>query len=300
MTKKFTMDPQEFDELMRRVDRQLVSEGVRIDMRPLTALSKVSVEFGIQMPLGPMPSGSDHPAAENWPTSERIRAWFEHRYGDRLKVRLGAGRMAVLIENDVWIISFPRCYGTIKFIVSRGETPPQLPNSRKPAIYNILNSIEKLPKGLRHSLSDSCLRRLFDDFVLGYDGYRLFRASGGGELIESALGDIAACVANLAGERSNYGLAKWSSLQAAEKMLKARINAAGMDFPKTHNLNLLAAKTREAGLCSPHEQTITKLQCGAGIRYGDEECTVEDAVEAHHAVFELSCQLANKPIPRGN
>ena len=82
--KKIPSDPHEFDELLQKVDRQLASEDVRIDMRPMEALGVVSTEFGIPLPLGPMPPGMDHPAGMYWPISERIRAWFEHRYGDRL------------------------------------------------------------------------------------------------------------------------------------------------------------------------------------------------------------------------
>lgn len=291
MRKNFPNDPLEFDELLLRVDRQLADEGMRIDMRPLNALRVISTEFGIPLPLGPLPPGMVHPAGRYWPISKRIRTWYERRYGDRLKVHLGPGRMAFLIENDVWVFRFPRFYGAVRLTSSRTVKSVLMRNNGEPAIYNILDCIEKIPEGLRHSLSDSHLGQLFDYFMLGFEGLRQLQTLAGDELVKSAFADIAACVDHISGNSPNYGLAKWSSLQAAEKVLKAGIRKTGAQFPKTHELSRLVNKARDAGLDFNNQGVIGKLQCSPGIRYGEELCTLVQAVEAHHAVFELSCEV---------
>ncbi|MBW2608497.1 MAG: HEPN domain-containing protein [Deltaproteobacteria bacterium] len=291
MEKNIPNDPHEFNELLLRVDRQLADEGIRIHMRLLHALRVISTEFGIPLPLGPPTAGMVHPTDRYWPISERIRTWYERQYGDRLKVHLGPGRMAFLIENDVWVFRFPRCYGKVKYTASRTAKSISMCANGEPAICNILDSIEKLPEGLRHSLSDSHLRQLLDNFMLGYDGLRQLQTLVGDELVNSAFADIAACVDHISSNSPNYDLAKWSSLQAAEKVLKAGIRKTGAQFPKTHKLSQLVKIARDAGLDLHSDGVIVKLQCSPGIRYGQEPCTLEQAVEAHHAVFELTCDV---------
>ena len=214
MTQTFPSDPSEFDAVMRRIDLQLAAKGISIDWRPMRALGEVSTEYGIPLPLSEFPPGTSHPAGRNWPISKRIFAWYDERYGDRLKVHPGPGRMAILIEGDVWVFRFPLLYGKVKIVASRTIESVAMRSDGQPAIHNILDSIEKLPQGLRRSLSDRELASLLSSFILGMDGLERIQSLGADPLIGSAFADIDACVNHLAGTEPNPGLAKWASLQA--------------------------------------------------------------------------------------
>jgi len=281
----------EFNELLERIDAQLRKERVSIGFRPLRALGVVSSEYGIPLPLGPLPHGTSEPAGKNWPISERILAWYRTRYGDRLKSNLGPGRMAVLIRNDVWVFRFPRFYGSVKIIASRtGESIP-MTNNRQPAMHNILDSIDKLPARLRGSLTEHELQTLYQWFISGHKGFQRIQSLAGDDLIKSALADIDACVGNLSGDKPNFGLAKWSSLQAGEKVLKAAIHRKGAVFSRTHDLSALINEASRAGLCLHIDSIIASLQCSPGIRYGEEACGLREAIDAHHAVFTMASRV---------
>jgi hypothetical protein len=285
--KALPSDPDEFDRLLLKIDQQLADKGIGIPWRPLRALGLVSQECGIPLPLGPFPPGVSHPAGKNWPVSKRIHEWYEHRYGDRLKTQMGPGRMAFLIGNDVWVFRFPLFYGRIRMVASRTAKSVPMSTSGQPAVHNILDSVEGLPEGLRHSLSDSELLTLADCFRLGFEGLEQIQSLGGDDLIKSALADIDASVDHLSGDKPNYPLAKWSSLQAAEKVLKAAIRQRGGAYSKTHELSELTHEAAEAGLRLQIDEVVHALQCSAGIRYGEEPCSLRQAIDAHHAVFRL-------------
>lgn len=284
-------DPNEFDNVLLRIDRQLASEGVSVCCRLPRARGLFSSEFGIPLPLGPLPAHMSHPAGKYWPISKRIQTWYEHRYGERLKSYLGPGRMAFLIDADVWIFRFPLFFGKVRFIASRTTASVRMGKHGAPAVYNILDSIENLPDGLRGSLSDSDLRQLFEYFIFGFHGLRRLQTLQGDELVESSFADIDACINHLLGDRPNYSLAKWSSLQAGEKVLKATIRKTGAQYAKTHELSHLAEDAHRAGLCLDIKTIIGSLQCSPGIRYGNETCTLRQAIEAHHAVFKLAREV---------
>lgn len=287
-------DTQAFSEMLERVDNKLAMEGLDIPQRPIHALRVVSMEFKIPLPITPPIPGTEHDVYKYWPISQRIYRWYDYRYGDRLKMDSGPGRMAFLIANDVWIFRFPRLYGSANLVASRTTKSDKFRTDGKPATYNILDSIDGLPPGLRHSLKDPELGRLFDYFILGFKALSGLENFTGIELIKSAQADISSSIDHLIKRNTDYGLSKWASLQVAEKLLKVLIKKVGGNFSKTHDLNKLTIEAQSHGVTLDIDVLLKKIQCGPGIRYGQEKADLNGAIEAHHAVMVLSKIITDK------
>lgn len=278
-------DETEFNELMASVDHELADAGFSIPQRPIHALRIVSVRFGIPLPITPPIPGTYHETNQYWPISSRIYKWYDERFGDRLKIDFAPGRMVFCIGNDLWGFRFPRIFGSANLIASRTERSDKLRTDGKPVIVNVIESIDGLPDGLRLSLTDQQLHAIFDSFILGFgafDGLEQFRDE---DLVKTALADISAAVDHLLGIHPNYGLSKWSSLQAAEKLLKFSISQVGGAYPKVHNLDELIYEAAKHRLSFHLQKEIELIHCTPSIRYGQESCTRDEALEAHHATF---------------
>lgn len=285
-------DPREFENLMAQIDHDLGSDGLAIPQRPLHALRLISMRFGIPMPVTPPIPGITNEAHKYWPVSDRIYKWYDRRYGDRLKMDFGPGRMATLIDHDVWVFRFPRIYGSARLVASKTIKSDRKRTDGNPVIFNILDSMDDLPEALRASLTDAQLSTLLKDFVLGFVTLSTLNTVAGEDLIRAALADISATVDQLSGRNPEYGFAKWSSLQAAEKLIKAAIKRSGGKFSMTHNLEQILKEAKQLGLAFDIDETISKIQCTPAIRYGQEPCRKDEAISAHHAVFEVAKRVS--------
>ena len=87
------------------------------------------------------------------------------------------------------------------------------------------------------------------------------------------------------------GHSKWASLQAAEKVMKAAIALAGVDYHHKHDLNKLMEQLQQAGIQGDLTALIADIQCRGGIRYGEEPCNRDDAILAHHASLRIIIKL---------
>lgn len=284
-------DPEEFNKIMREVDQQFTSSGVSIPQRPIKALGEVSQRFSIPLPISKPRKGFQHESDEFWPVSERIYKWYEHSYGDRIKMDSPLGRMAILIEGDVWTLRLPRIFGSVSFIISRTVVSDGWRSDGKPAVYNVLDAVENLPRTRIPRLPDNELEQIFQKFQLGFGAFGILDGSAKYPLVRSALADIDTSIEHLFGSNENYGLSKWSSLQAAEKLFKAAIELAGGRYSNTHKLDRLSREAEAVRLTGDWGALIRLIQCSPGIRYGEEPCDRDSAIVAHHAVLGLAIML---------
>jgi len=227
-------------------------------------------------------------ANQYWPISSRIYKWYEGRFGDRLKIDFATGRMIIRIGNDLWRFRFPRIYGSANLIASRTERSDKLRTDGKPVIVNVVDSIDGLPEGLRLSLTDQQLHAIFDSFILGFAAFDRLAQFHDEHLVKTAFADISAAVDHLLGTYPNYGLSKWSSLQAAEKLLKFSINKVGGAYPKVHKLDELISEAAKHRLSFHLQKEIALIHCTPSIRYGQVSCSRDEALEAHHATFHVA------------
>lgn len=291
MEKCFPKDEHEFNELMNQIDSELVEQEIPITLRPTSALSIISTRFDILLPFTKPFPGADSDLSKNWPISERVKKWYNHHYGNRIKMDLSIGRLAFMINKDIWVFRFPRLYGSAEFVSSRTIKSERNRSDGKPVIINILDRIENMPDGLRMSLSDSQLIMLLNHFLLGYEVLSTLKKLSGNDLINFALADISVSIDLLLIQQPQYGYSKWSSLQAAEKLLKATIEMRRGNYSWSHKLKILVEEVKKSGLDLDVSKIVDDIQCTPATRYGQEQCSKTDAIRAHHAVFELATEI---------
>ena len=292
----------EFLVLMEEVDERLRKKGVRIPGRVVAGVGELSELLKVELQL--TTSGREPIEGSYEGDNLVIRAdqWFQARYGDRLLADFSPGRVAALLRGDVWEIKLPKIWGRVRFIASRTQasttsSKPTLVRKGErpkgpPPLYNVLESIVALPDGLRQSLTDTELQSLLDVFLLALPAYDAMRAVRDARFVPEALTDHEQTVRHLSGKLAHPGQARWSALQATEKMYKSYLDEVKVPFKKVHNLTELSALTVTAGLDEADKHLIATVQCSAGVRYGEEAASVEEAVAAHHAALDLSWYLA--------
>lgn len=275
----------EFEVLMREVDAKLTSDGVDIPARPMLALREVSLKYKVPIPAAGDFARLPPDLRAQAPVSQAIRKWYDDVYGDRLKIDPCLGRTVVRLDGDLYILRIPLAWGTARFVMSR-EFMPEPGISQGPAIVNMPQLVDDLTEAKALKLSDAsleeiataCRRALLAFYTLNSTSHELMRI---------AHGDVAVAVSNLMVRRGRFGESKWASLQAAEKALKAAISLAGESFGKVHELEKLFAQLGAVGIRVPSKRFVDAIQCKPGIRYGEELCTLEEALDAHRGSLDL-------------
>lgn len=92
----------------------------------------------------------------------------------------------------------------------------------------------------------------------------------------------------------NFGLAKWSALQATEKALKGFSQILTGQHRRGHNLSLVAAEAAAAGLPAEVNEHLPTIQCDASVRYGEIPVTRSEALAAHHASLQVMRIIGRK------
>jgi hypothetical protein len=110
-------------------------------------------------------------------------------------------------------------------------------------------------------------------------------------LIAIAISDTKTAVGKLMDRDEHWGDSKWASLQAAEKCLKAAIDIRGGSPGRTHMLGELKNDLAQLGVSIATPSLIDAIQCTPSIRYGDEPCSMDEALAAHHAFLRLVVEL---------
>jgi hypothetical protein len=251
----------------------------------------VGRRFKIAMPLVSSPSGTLPELRRYAQLSKNIHDWYELVYGDRLKIDFSPGKMVLTIEGDLYLLALPRIYGAVHFFATRQFLERKSFVTRGPAGSNILQLIETLTPIKAATLSDQTLDHITKDFKLALEAHDLLESSQDHSLIRIARGDIQTAVNNLMDSADRFGESKWASLQAAEKILKATIELEGAKFKFGHELETFCEQLDRLGISCEWAPLISKIQCGAGIRYGEMTCTRDEALEAHQASLGLVVAL---------
>ncbi|WP_230469837.1 HEPN domain-containing protein [Lujinxingia vulgaris] len=270
MSTNFPHNDNDFHALMLEVDREIANEGYSISRRPLIALSKIAKRFQIPLEITPKKSPQQNPSI-----SDKVLTWYDTQFGNRLKMNMSIGRMVFSIQNDLWIARFPTIFGSADILneeFMRKSFKDLSAERWKTFTKNDVHTIRQL-------------------YSLGYSTFSLLTQHINQPLIKSALVDSEAAVEQLASDRYDYGLSKWSSLQFSEKIMKASILHNGGKIRRSHDLSKLAKDANNVGLQGSWDGIIHHIQCSPGIRYNDETCTKEEALIAHHNSIHLVAQL---------
>lgn len=279
----------EFEEMMRDVDRVLVAAGHPIANRPLLAAREISMSRQVPIPMGANPSLLPPELRPFAPLGQAISQWYEHTYGDRLKVDMTPGRVVAELDGDLYVLKVPRIFGQVQLVISRTFLSTR-GIGRGPATCNILQLIEGLTPAKAALLSDASLQHLNDVFGRALPALYTVENTRH-DLMASARGDLSSAVNGLMDRDQRFGASRWASLQAAEKVLKAAIALHGGMFKKTHILAELCVEIRELGVAFDEPELVSAIQCSPAIRYGQETCSQAAALAAHHASLDLVTRL---------
>jgi hypothetical protein len=259
-------EAQTFDEYMSSVNQRLIDDGVDVEARPMRAWLMVQRELKVGLAM---------PGAG----SERIFAWFRGLYGERLHIDFSPGRILVMLRGDAWAMKLPRVFGT----------PPPLP---------FVRMIEKSTETLIHGLATEEL-----------DGLKLIarRAMEAFSAMENKLplevqADWRTAVDQVVTNHHSYGLSKWSSQQAVEKVLSAYVsrNGGNTRLPRragfhAHSLEPLVEEAERVGLQAVDRQLLAQAECSASARYpGRLSVTVQQAVAANQSSILICGAIARQ------
>jgi hypothetical protein len=283
---------------MEWVDSRLREDGTSIPGRPSRAMSILAVELREPF-VTPYP---ERALLEGCYTGDdltmRVEEWFDRRYGERLKIDMSPGRAVILIRNDPWVLKLPLIVGTWEIVT---EDPPRDPPDNfaritnpgaPPNKHNCLRSIVDMPDALRSSLRPRERGEILLLFEMCFEVFHGLNDLRESRLVIQSLASIDAAVDHLLGARRNPPLAKWASLQTAEKMLKEYIRAKGARFKHAHDLEVLANHAESLGLPHVGRTQLAEIQCAAGVRYGDVAVSVSEAVQAHLASIAVAGHVA--------
>lgn len=288
----------EFKAMMEIVDSFLRQSEIPVHARPIRGWFEISRTLNLGLRMSPC---QDRAAIEGIYIGDdltiRIFDWFDKRYGNKLAVRAGPGRGVVMIRGDFWEVQFPAIFGTVYFFISATEKSSIQKDDlklRRAPKCNIIDEITDFPAGLALSLSSSELRAIADLFLVAYQAMLAICQIRELSMIEEALRDVDSAVNHLMSNPPHYGLSKWASLQTVEKLFKTFLTVKKVDFPHHHNLQTLAKLATNKGLFAVDKSLIDKIQCSAGVRYGDEKVSKEEAYEAHTLSVILSGRVAQE------
>ena len=281
----------QFLSVMEQVDAELQNEQVPIHARSLHAILKVGKRVGENLVIGPLPKTPVENVYSGLSLSTRIVGWYERRYRDRMKVD-PCSYTAVMVREDVYKMRLPYFAGSLELIcrpdLMGEDLGPRIKTGGRPVTVNILDSIEGLTKHYAESLRDEELRELANRYVMALHAVELIKvASQHFSLVPEARGNMTNAVELLFSTPPQYGLSKWESLQAAEKVLKAFISAKGAKFKFTHILEDLALPAELLGLPMIPRAELRDIQCSPQVRYGDIPVSPREAVKAHQAALSV-------------
>jgi len=291
----YTMEKEnEFNKMIEEIDNDFKRKDMPIFQRPIYAIGKVSRRLNTRLIINHrgLPIRGDYSGDS---LVAHIREWYKKRYGDRLKIDLSPGSVAVLIKRDLWKIKFPLLFGKARFVfnpnLEKFKDEPKY-KINESIIINPLNCIEKFTTEIAKSLSRKDMRELAQFFVFAFETIRRFSEIKTKPFVPEARSDLKTAVNNLFYSPPNYGQSKWASLQFTEKLFKCFLKLKKVNFPKKHNLEQLTHLAFQSGLKIIPLNIIKNIQCSAGVRYGEERVTLKEAVDAHHSSLRICAILA--------
>jgi len=280
-----------FLRLIEKIDHELGESSLSFHQRPLHAFYKLAnmLDSAAQYDMFPR----DEIADDNYSNSAlcaQVHRWYKSRYGDRIKIHPGPGSYILIIKNEPWEVVYPLCYGRNEFTIDsnlqRKDRYVITSSGVKIPSVNILSHVKNMTYAVASSLSDGERKELLEEYMFGLNAVQSLRSIESVPYMDQAMNDYDVSISNIFHKYPNYNNSKWSSLQFAEKTMKAKLKVAEIEFPKDHKLSVLSRKLTDLGIDIP-DQMISAIQCPAGVRYGEVAVTGREAILAVQSALAL-------------
>ncbi len=282
----FNLSDDAFENVMTVIDVEVRKGSNVIPGREALALAEFTRKFQIELPMG-------------HPLEERIVNWFKKVYGERLNTDFNRGCSAVMIRGDLYKLRFLMSFGPA-VILARADWIGRRMARREPngEILRVINLFEHhiegmTPDNARRLTSEEC-RELTTAYLRMESAFTALEVASTGPnvYITEIVDDLKATTSYLLSEPPNYGFARWSSLQATEKIVKSYI-ASKQEVPeRVHRLSAMCQAANKLGLPLQESAKIAAIQCSAEVRYDSAGATKEEAITAHYISLEICATIA--------
>jgi HEPN domain-containing protein len=276
---QFNISNEDFEKAMHEIDADLRAESPIFRGREVRGWAMFCQRFGLDEVR------MDHPL------SQRIYAWFHAMYGDRLNIDFDLGKTVVHLNGDLYPLRCVRSFGTVIVICSPSmlgmNLGPKLRTDGTRPILNILDFVLGLTPAMARRLSFDHCKVILQSYCEAFLTFLGLESAFGQRYIKEAIDDCQMSVESLFLRTPNYGLSRYSSLQAVEKTLKSFILSKGKAPAFTHRLISLTNEAYTLGLPELDKNRIADVQCAASVRYDANGSTKDEAVIAHHSAFDI-------------
>jgi HEPN domain-containing protein len=285
------LNREQFVALLEEIDKSLSESEVLFQQRPLHAFNRLAKKLD--------PEGrffmrlEEHIPDDDFSNDAlcmQVHRWYEKRYGDRIKIHMGPGSYLITIKGEPWEVELPSVYGQVSFTIDRNLSNDNRykvnDSGRQIPEINILCHVKDMTQEIASNLSDAEREEILKDYMFGLNAVQFLRDMHKVEYMKQANNDYDTAVNNVFYKYPDYNNSKWASLQFAEKSMKAKLTQKGVSFKRSHNLSGLAKSLSTVGINIP-AAVIDKIQCSAGVRYGEENITREDAIGAIKSSLSL-------------
>jgi hypothetical protein len=195
----------------------------------------------------------------------------------------------VQADGDLWELKLPIIYGTFTPVAERDIFDEDDAVVGAPRL-NACKQLSDITAARLKHFSEHDLAEVYGMFMVGMDVRHAFdRFAKSSHFFKEAQSDWMTAVMHMTSQNPNHGQARWASLQFAEKFMKGLIEVFGdvCPIPQTHILQ----KLHDALACSimglDLTDLLTKIQCSAAVRYGEEPSTREQSYSAHKSSLLL-------------
>lgn len=283
---------EEFERLIVEIDRELDDRNLPFYQRPMHAFSTLVDKLD---PKGMFPITSkdfnDSDDFSNEAIFTQVNNWYEGTYGDRTKIHMGPGSYILIIKGEPWKVELPLAYGRNNFTIDsdleKVERYVVANDGKKVPSTNILWHVEDITRKIALSLSDEEREIILQDYMFALNSVQFLRDLKGVPYMEQGMNDYEMAIHNIFYKYPDYNNAKWSALQFAEKTIKSKLKQHNDEFFKRiHNLSDLSQDLEEIGI-DVSKELLSHIQCSAGVRYGEQKVTRNEAVLAIRSSLSL-------------
>ncbi|MDX1973807.1 MAG: hypothetical protein SFY68_14845, partial [Candidatus Sumerlaeia bacterium] len=283
---------EEFEILLEKIEEKLQSNEVPVRARPFAALEEASKILNKPLNLAPSKDLANTDTYSGDAFSWHVHQWYIKRYSDKLS--LGPlGIFGVNLRGEFWEGKLPHIFGTIQVFVHRTEQSSE-------GRYNLLDCIKNLPQDLRYQLSDVELLGIKEIANFAFVTYLSLERLSKYDLAEAARSDLHLCVSNLTEAHPHFGQARWSALQAVEKIMKLALKVSGAEIPHSHDLILLYKKINATGFSLQNPHLLDQVRCVVGVRYGETPSTRKEAGDANLSAFAICAEVSEQIVKKIN
>ena len=289
---------EQFEILMREIDKALREENIDIPGRPILAMSEAAKRLKRGVFYLPHISVAIPNYYEGTCLAAHIFKWYDEQYGDRLNMDFSLGSTLYVLNNDPWLVKFQFALGEVEYVCQPDLTikyPSHCVARKedfKPPILNILSCIEDIPENIVRKLSKKDQVNFADFFFTSLQTFQAVdKLINTNPLANAIRHDITSSALDCVSSRAEYGQSRWLSLQAAEKSLKLYISQLDAEYSYIHDLSKLYKEAQDLGLTSINENTIKNVQCDANVRYDNTNTSQADATRAHLSSFKITTQV---------